>query len=199
MPTPVDIALARSGDCQTIAEMSRRLVETGLPWSWTPARVIRHLIHSESVVLTARAGSEIAGFAIMQFGDESAHLNLLAVDTKYQRSGIGRRLVTWLEQSAVVAGTFTVRLETRARNPVSLLFYRKLGYVEAGRIPRYYGGREDALRMAHDLRQPFTTPPQPGEYRQEPPLTAARASCRPTCRNVGGHRSCRPKVRRRGC
>jgi hypothetical protein len=28
------------------------------------------------------------------------------------------------------------------------------GYREAGRLPRYYGGREDAVRMTRDLRHP---------------------------------------------
>ena len=43
----------------------------------------------------------------------------------------------------------------RARNPVALLFYRELGFEETGRVPRYYSGREDALRLAKDLRHPL--------------------------------------------
>ena len=44
----------------------------------------------------------------------SAHLNLLAVDPAHRRRGIARRLLTWLEESALTAGTFTVGLELRA-------------------------------------------------------------------------------------
>ena len=156
MPVTLDIAPARAADAQVIAEMSRRLVEVGLPWTWTPARVARHLHHPESVVLAARASGSpsLAGFAIMHFGDEIAHLNLLAVDTRWQRRGLGRRLVDWLEQSAITAGTFSLCLEVRARNPVALLFYRELGFEETSRVPRYYSGREDALRLSKDLRHP---------------------------------------------
>jgi [ribosomal protein S18]-alanine N-acetyltransferase len=153
-----EIAPARSADVQSIAEMSRRLVETGLPWTWTPERVMRHLRHSDSMVITARAtgcdSSTLAGFAIMHFGDDIAHLNLLAVASAHQRLGLGRQLLTWLEHTAVTAGVFTICLEVRARNPVALLFYRRLGFLETARLPRYYSGREDALRLMRDLRHP---------------------------------------------
>ncbi len=153
-----EIAPARSADVQTIAEMSRRLVEVGLPWTWTPERVMRHFRHPESLVITARStgygASTLAGFAIMHFGDDIAHLNLLAVDSAHQRLGLGRQLVSWLEHTAVTAGTFTICLEVRARNPVALLFYRRLGFLETNRLPRYYSGREDALRLMRSLRHP---------------------------------------------
>jgi GNAT superfamily N-acetyltransferase len=57
------------------------------------------------------------GFAIMEFLEEEAHLNLLAVDPSYRRAGLGRRLVRWLEESCTVAGSFVVYLEVRASNP----------------------------------------------------------------------------------
>ncbi len=160
MPVTLELIPARLADAQPIAEMSRRLVEVGLPWTWTPARVSRHLRHPDSFVLTARAVGgrsvgPLAGFAIMHFGDDIAHLNLLAVDSRWQRRGLGRRLVEWLERSAITAGTFSLCLEVRARNPVALLFYRELGFEETGRVPRYYSGREDALRLTKDLRHPM--------------------------------------------
>ncbi|MEZ5564503.1 MAG: GNAT family N-acetyltransferase [Gammaproteobacteria bacterium] len=162
MPVTLEIAPARAADTAAIADMSRRLVEVGLPWTWTPARVARHLHHPDSLVIAARmtAGNATpAAFAIMHFGDEIAHLNLLAVHSRWQRRGLGRRLMLWLEHTAITAGTFTMSLEVRARNPVALLFYRALGFEETGRVPRYYSGREDALRLAKDLRHPMA----PGE------------------------------------
>lgn len=154
MTREIEITPARACDAQVIAEMSRRLVEAGLPWTWTPARVARHISHPESMVLTARSGPTLAGFAIMHFGDDVAHLNLLGVEAEWQGRGLGHRLVGWLEESAGVAGTFIVCLEVRTRNPIALRFYRRLGYREAGRLPRYYSGREDAVRMTRDLREP---------------------------------------------
>ena len=87
----------------------------------------------------------------MQFYDEHAHLNLLAVHPGFQNLGIGRRLVEWLEESARTAGIFLVRLELRAVNEGAHAFYQRLGYEKTGVSPQYYDGREDALRMTHDL------------------------------------------------
>ena len=88
----------------------------------------------------------------MQFGDSTAHLNLLAVERGSQRRGVGRGLLTWLEETAIVAGTFLIELELRATNAVARAFYEALGYRETGRIAGYYQRIEDAVRMARDLR-----------------------------------------------
>ncbi len=146
------LGLAQPSDAAAIAHMSKRLIEAGLSWSWTPERVAKHIRHRESVVITARAGGEFAGFAIMQFSDVTAHLNLLAVEPTYERLGIGRRLVEWLEESAVTAGTFVIALEVRATNVEARRFYRRLGYREVRCLAGYYCGVENAVRMVRDLR-----------------------------------------------
>jgi ribosomal protein S18 acetylase RimI-like enzyme len=146
------LELARLADAPLIAAMSRRLVEAGLTPSWPAERIARHIQSSDSVVLTAKRPGALLGFAIMQFADTSAHLNLLAVDPAHQRRGVGRALLLWLEQSAVVAGTFLIQLELRAPNLKARAFYEHLGYRETGRVPGYYQQLEDAIRMAHDLR-----------------------------------------------
>ena len=132
--------------------MSRRLIEAGLPPSWPPERVLGHIRRADSVVLAHRREGCIAGFAIMQFGDTRAHLNLLAVEPRCQRSGIGRALIHWLEDTARVAGTFTITLELRAGNAAARRFYERLGYCESGRQAGYYQRLEDALTMMRDLR-----------------------------------------------
>lgn len=147
------LALARPLDAVPIALMSRRLVEAGLPsWSWTARRVARHIHDPESVVLAAKRDNELTAFAIMGFGEEAAHLNLLAVEPRFRRFGVGRRLVRWLEESCMVAGTFEVSLEVRASNLAARRFYRALGYSEADLLPGYYERMEDAIRMTRDLR-----------------------------------------------
>jgi ribosomal protein S18 acetylase RimI-like enzyme len=143
---------ARMPDAPTIASMSRRLIETGLAPTWPAERVLRHIRHPESVVLTAKSAGKLLGFAIMQYGDDSAHLNLLGVEEKDQRRGIGRRMLVWLEETAITAGTFLIQLELRASNRGAQLFYENLGYREIARVPGYYQRLEDAIRMQRDLR-----------------------------------------------
>jgi ribosomal-protein-alanine N-acetyltransferase len=149
-----EIQLARRREAPQLAAMSRRLVEAGLEPSWTVDRIERHVRHDDSVVAAARVRNQLAGFAIMQYGDTTAHLNLLAVEPAFRRLGIGRALVQWLEKSAVVAGTFTVSLELRADNAVAERFYESLGYREVGRIRGYYQRAEDAIRMRRELSVP---------------------------------------------
>ncbi|MFO0333979.1 MAG: GNAT family N-acetyltransferase, partial [Pseudomonadota bacterium] len=117
--SPAEISLARRRDAPRLAAMSRRLVEAGLEPSWTAERIERHVAHDDSVAIVAKLRGETVGFAIMQFGDTTAHLNLLAVEPRVRRAGVGRALVAWLEESARVAGTFTVDLELRAHNAVA--------------------------------------------------------------------------------
>lgn len=160
MPTQeLTLRLAQPGDAVAVARMSQTLVERGLGWSWTPARVARQIHCRDTLVLLALHGGRLAGFAIMRFGEWDAHLLLLAVSPRCRRAGVGRRLVAWLERSARTAGVLRIHLEVRAVNRGGRAFYAALGYVETGLLRGYYGGREDAVRMLHDLR---ATAPEDG-------------------------------------
>ena len=88
----------------------------------------------------------------MHFGDEDAHLNLLAVSPLQRHTGIGRRLVLWLERSAGFAGICAIHVEVRASNMSAQSFYRSLGYRPVGLWPGYYCGREAAVRMLRTQR-----------------------------------------------
>jgi ribosomal-protein-alanine N-acetyltransferase len=132
--------------------MSQEFVEAGLRPSWTAPRITWHIRHSESIVLTARYHDTAIGFAVMRFGDEAAHLNLLAVEPVHRRRGVAKRMMTWLEETALTAGTFTIGLELRATNQTAFAFYLALGYQELGRVAGYYQGVEPAIRMARDVR-----------------------------------------------
>jgi ribosomal protein S18 acetylase RimI-like enzyme len=42
-------------------------------------------------------------------------------------------------------------LEARVTNSVARAFYKARGYRELETVPRYYSGREDAVRIGKDL------------------------------------------------
>src|ERR1700759_4065450 len=102
------IGLARACDAREIAEMSRDLIEQGLTWSWTPARVQHFISGADSSVVVARREHRIAALAIMHDGHEVALLNLLAGAPAHRRQGLGRRLMDWLPKTAVEAGVFRI-------------------------------------------------------------------------------------------
>lgn len=145
------LRLAGPLDAGLIAILSRELIEHGLPWRWTPQRVAWSIYASNVNVLVACIRHRIVGFAIMRYREESAHLDLLAVVPWFRRLGIARQLVEWLEQCAVVAGTFDVALEVRAANKSAQAFYERMGYRTVAELDGYYEGLEPALRMARNL------------------------------------------------
>lgn len=147
----LSLRLARLADADSIANLSRDLIEYGLNWRWTPVRVAASIRAANVNVLVASMHEEIAGFAIMRYGDDDAHLDLLAVAPPYRRSGIGRQMMEWLEECAIVAGIFNVDLEVRAGNEEAQLFYARMGYRTLVQLPGYYQGVEAALRMGRDL------------------------------------------------
>jgi ribosomal-protein-alanine N-acetyltransferase len=162
----VTLRIAEPGDAPAIAEMSRDFIESGLGWRYDPERILRAMRRRETLVLAAsgrptyvaRERPALAGFAIMDFGDERAHLVLLAVQPTQRRHGVGRRLVEWLMESALTAGMASVHLELRADNAAARRFYRALGFSETVLMPRYYDGREAAMRMIRVLRAPGPLP-----------------------------------------
>lgn len=148
----ISVRLSGPHDAQAIALMSRDLVESGLGWKYDAARVLKAIRDPETLTPVACDRGRIAGFAIMEFGDERAHLVLLAVRPTHRRMGIGRRLVHWLVESARVAGMASLHLELRTGNEAARGFYRAMGFDETIVVPGYYRGREAALRMIRVLR-----------------------------------------------
>jgi len=147
----LSLRLARLADATTIANLSRELIEYGLRWRWTPMRVAASIRDPNVNVLVACIRANIAGFAIMRYRDDDAHLDLLAVAPPYRRAGVGRQLLEWLEKCAVVAGIFSVALEVRTANEGAQRFYQRMGYHTLVHLPGYYQGIEAALRMGRDL------------------------------------------------
>jgi ribosomal-protein-alanine N-acetyltransferase len=145
------LRLARLADAGIIAALSRDLIEYGLHWRWTTTRVQESIRAADVNVLVACIHDKVVGFAIMRYGDDIAHLDLLAVAPSYRRAGIGRQLLSWLEECARVAGIFKVGLELREGNEGARIFYELIGYRTTGQIPGYYQGVEAAIRMSRDL------------------------------------------------
>lgn len=148
------LGFARPSDAQALALMSRDLIETGLGWAYRIERIAKLIGDPEAVALVARDSQPAVGFAVMTFGDERAHLVLLAVRSTHQRRGIARRMIEWLLSTAAVAGIASIHVELRADNRPAYALYRALGFAETLRVPGYYRGRETAVRMIRLLCAP---------------------------------------------
>jgi [ribosomal protein S18]-alanine N-acetyltransferase len=162
-PRAITIRLAEPRDAQAIGMMSRDFVEAGLGWKYDAARVLRAIRDRETLTVVACESG-------MEFGDERAHLVLLAVRPSHRRLGIGQRLLEWMLESARCAGMASIHLELRAGNDAARRFYRAMGFYETVLVPGYYrsgeGRKEGALRMLRVLRAPGPVP-----YTWRPPRT----------------------------
>ena len=151
MITESDISLAVLADAVVIAALSRRTIEQGLDWRWTPRRVMNSMADADTNVVVARRGADMLGFAIMAYGETDAHVLLLATQPRCRRQGVGSALLAWLEATARVAGIATLRLESRLDNAGARAFYHHHGFQEVDRRSGYYQGVEDAVRMTKAL------------------------------------------------
>ena len=145
-----EVRLAVPADAARIAVMSRDYVEDGLAWGWTPARVARSIRDRATNVVIAECAVDLAGFGVMRYRDDDAHLLLFAVRPEYRRRGIGSSLLRWLESTAATAGIELIFLEARTTNLDARAFYAARGYRELAVLERYYGS-EDAVRIGKDI------------------------------------------------
>jgi len=145
------VEFARLQDAPRIAAMSRDYIESGLGWKWTAGRIRKCLRDPNTNVVVVRESGALVGFAVMQYGDDEAHLALLAVDVSRRRRGVGSTLIRWLETTAVTAGIGVIYLEARTRNAEARAFYRRHAYSEVPRVPKMYRGNEDGMKIAKDL------------------------------------------------
>jgi ribosomal-protein-alanine N-acetyltransferase len=94
----------------------------------------------------------VAGFAVVSLVAPQAELETIVVAADRQRRGVGRRLMRALTVELRLAAVVEILLEVRASNQPALAFYRRLGFLETGRRPRYYADpEEDAVLMSLHL------------------------------------------------
>ena len=160
MTTLALVTLAQAADAREIAEMSRDLIEGGLIWAWTPGRVLQSIASKDSSVIVTRRERRIAAFAMMHFGDDTAHLNLLAVAAPYRRQGLGRQLLVDALSRAVsaveiVSGRYIV---VDAIDEDAVAFYRRYGFT---RLPAPSASR--LIMKSSDASASLVARPPAGE------------------------------------
>ena len=141
------VRLATPGDARAIAELSRDSIERGLGWTYSPSRIQRAIRSRTTNVAVVHELGCLLAFGIMDYGDTAAHLVLFGVQPQLRRRGLGRYVLSWLEQCAVTAGLERIDIEVRADNPGAVAFYGRQGYEVRGRVRGYYRGVVDALLL----------------------------------------------------
>ena len=98
------------------------------------------------IALAAECLGGVEGFAVASVVGSEAELETIAVAGARQRLGVGTQLVEALADELRAAGVRELFLEVRESNQRALAFYRRMGFAESGRRPRYYADPvEDAV------------------------------------------------------
>ncbi len=143
-------------------------------------RSLRHFLGSPTAeVIVAEHDGELAGTAIVLFRPRSsvARLYSIAVAPHKGGRGVGPMLLDAAEAVAVERGCGSIRLEVHETNATAISRYRKSGYREFGRHPRYYEDGGDALRFEKPLA------PAPAALAAAPPYfhQTTEFTCGPAC------------------
>ncbi len=150
-PPSIHVGPAALADVDAVLALERA-TENAPHW---PVGAYRAILETGDEALTATARclfvardvSGVVGFAVgalpVASQDRTGELESVAVAITARRLGIGRRLceavIVWCRQQGAAAMT----LEVRAHSAAAIALYASLGFVAAGRRPRYYRDPED--------------------------------------------------------
>jgi [ribosomal protein S18]-alanine N-acetyltransferase len=139
--TDLEQVMAIAASLRDAPQWPRAAYLSALDTDSTPRRIA--LVAEES------GSGALTGFAVASFLPPQAELETIAVLAADQRRRIGRKLFFVLVDELRASATSEFLLEVRASNQKALGFYRSLGWIEAGRRPRYYADpEEDAVLMS---------------------------------------------------
>lgn len=126
------------------------------PHPWSRANFVDSLASGyDAWVLREEGGGQLAGYFLLMYALDEAHLLDVAVASARQGAGVGRLLLDRIAARARAMGMESILLEVRPSNVRALQVYQRHGYAEIGRRKGYYpaheGRREDAIVMRYVL------------------------------------------------
>lgn len=132
-------------DIEQVVAIDR--VSFSLPW---PERSFRFELtdNPSSRCWVADVDGRIAGVIVAWLLVDEVHIATLATHPEFRRQGIAQALLLHVLKHGAQEGALSSFLEVRAGNLAAQAMYRKFGYEETGRRPRYYKDNgEDAILM----------------------------------------------------
>lgn len=153
----VGITLMTPQDLDEVHAIESRVYDQ--PWTVNLFRG-ELMMPDKRVYFVARVDGKIAGYAGLMIIDGEAHVTTMAVDTPFQRRGIGSMLSSRLIDFAILKRVHWLTLEVRESNAPAKALYEKFGFKRIGARPKYYADGEDAAIM-------WTNDIQSDEYKKK--------------------------------
>jgi [ribosomal protein S18]-alanine N-acetyltransferase len=126
------------------------------PHPWSRANFVDSLASGyDAWVLREPDEGPLAGYFLLMYAVDEAHLLDVAVCGARHGSGLGRYLLDRIAARSRAMGMASILLEVRPSNERALRVYERYGYTQIGRRKGYYpaheGRREDAIVMRYVL------------------------------------------------
>lgn len=125
------------------------------PHPWTRGNFVDCIASGYDAWVARDASGKLAGYFLLMYALDEAHLLDVAVAGERHGTGLGRYLLDTLGARARACGAESVLLEVRPSNERALQVYTRYGFREIGRRKGYYpaheGKREDAIVMRLEL------------------------------------------------
>ncbi len=98
------------------------------PWNDPRKDIERKLTVQPELFVVGERQGQIVATAMAGFDGHRGWINYLAVSPEVQKQGLGRQLMTHVEQALMAMGCPKLNLQVRAGNAQALAFYQAIGY-----------------------------------------------------------------------
>ncbi len=152
----IAVAAPDAALCARLAELMAEAYAAEAPAPWSAAAIGAVAAMPGAVLLVDDADAP-GGFALGRLAADEGEILALAVRPALRRAGLGGRLLGALEAALAAAGAVRLFLEVAECAGPARALYRRAGWAEAGRRPRYHPARrpgavpQDALLLARTL------------------------------------------------
>lgn len=114
---------------------------------WTiDAFLYELLVNGRASYFTYKIKGVIVGYIGIWDLEDEIHITNLAIDRKYQKKGIGTKLINYILELNNHGINKIVGLEVRVSNVNAITLYEKLGFFKDSKLENYYK-TEDGIRM----------------------------------------------------
>lgn len=106
-----------------------KLCDLVRPWNNPQRDIVRKLRVKPEWFLVAEADAQVVATVMVGYDGHRGWINYLAVAPRWQRAGLGRRLIAEAEKILREAGCPKINLQVRRANVDVVTFYERLGYA----------------------------------------------------------------------
>lgn len=83
-------------------------------------------------------GQTVAVCVVIPLSDDAEEITNIAVHPDFQRQGLGKKMLTWVEANALKTGIRWLEVGTADIGTEQIVFYKSFGFEENGIIPNFF-------------------------------------------------------------